>query len=303
MTGTHVPVLANEVVALAVGCSRFVDCTVGDGGHAARLLEAGGELLAIDRDADAITNARGALASEDVVWLHSSYSDPAVLQAIRRFRPDFVLFDLGVSSRQIDSDARGFSFRHDVPLDMRMSRSSGRSGADLLNVLDVDELTRIFRNYADEPKAKHVANQIVRRRKSAPFAMSNDLVNAVRGALGARAGPADFARIFQAVRIEVNGEIRALEETLPVVLEALVENGIVAVISYHSVEDRVVKHLFREWAKACVCPPHVPVCTCRGKPLGKQVLRKPVRPSDEEVASNTRARSAKLRAFRKCDAS
>jgi 16S rRNA (cytosine1402-N4)-methyltransferase len=303
MSERHVPVLVKEILALAEGCRRFVDCTVGDGGHSARLLNTGGELLAIDRDSQAISEAKATLSFANVLWVNSCYADPQALQAIRHFRPDFVLFDLGVSSRQIDTDSRGFSFRRDVPLDMRMTLSSGPSGADLLNALDLSELSRIFRDYADEPKAKHLANQIVRRRKTSPFATSDDLVKAVRGALGARTGPADFARLFQAVRIEVNGEIRALKETLPVVLDALIPNGIVAVISYHSVEDRVVKHQFREWSQVCVCPPQVPICICRGRALGAQISRKPVRPTAEEIASNPRARSARLRAFRKSDAS
>ena len=302
MPGKHVPVLVNEVVALAEGRRRIVDCTVGDGGHSACLLKGGGELLAIDRDSDAISISEETLGTANIVWVNSSYADPTALESIRQFKPDFVLFDLGVSSRQIDTDSRGFSFRRDVPLDMRMAPSTGLSGAELLNTLDADELTRVFRDYADEPKAKRIASQIVRRRNSNSFATSDDLVKAVRGALGSRTGPADFARIFQAVRIEVNSEISALEETLPVVLEALVPGGIVAVISYHSVEDRVVKHQFREWSRECVCAPHMPICTCRGRALGERVLRKPIRPSAEEVASNPRARSAKLRAFRKSDA-
>ena len=309
MSGRHVPVLVNEIVGLAEGCRRFVDCTVGDGGHSARLLEMGGEILAIDRDPQAIAEAKTSLGSHHVSWVHAPFSDPNALQAIRDFRPDFVLFDLGVSSRQLDLDSRGFSFRRDVPLDMRMSAdmqmstSTGPTGADILNTLDRDDLTRLFREYADEPKARQLANQIVRRREASPFRTSDDLVNAVRAALGPRSGPADFARLFQAVRIEVNGEIRALEETMPAVLDALVPGGKIAVISYHSVEDRVVKRLFRDWSASCVCPPGVPVCSCRGMALGEQLLRKPVFPSDEEVALNPRARSARLRAFRKSDAS
>ncbi len=299
MSGRHVPVLVNEVVALAEGCHRIVDCTVGDGGHSARLLKPGKELLAIDRDSDAISTAKVVLGTSSIAWLNSSYADPKAHETIRQFRPDFVLFDLGVSSRQIDADSRGFSFRRDVPLDMRMAPGCGMSGADVLNTLDGDELARIFRDYADEPKSRRIANQILRRRKATPFVVSDDLVNAVRAALGPQTGPADFARIFQAVRIEVNGEIRALENTLPTVLEALVPSGIVAVISYHSVEDRVVKHQFREWSRACICPPHVPICTCRGRALGELMLRKPASPSEEEIASNPRARSARLRAFRK----
>ena len=295
--------MANEIVNLAKGCSRFVDCTVGDGGHAARLLDTGGKLLAIDRDPDAISVASAKLDAPDVKWVNASYSDPEALRAVRLFQPDFVFFDLGVSSRQIDTDSRGFSFRRDVPLDMRMTPSIGVTGADILNTTDRDGLTRIFREYADEPKAKRLANEIVRRRKVAPFETSDHLVNAVRGALGSRTGPADFARLFQAVRIEVNGELRALEEALPVVLDVLAPSGILAVISYHSVEDRVVKNRFRAWSLACVCPPELLVCTCRGRALGTLITRKPIFPSEEEVRSNPRARSARLRAFRKSHAS
>jgi 16S rRNA (cytosine1402-N4)-methyltransferase len=213
-----------------------------------------------------------------------------------------VLFDLGVSSRQLDTNERGFSFRPGVTLDMRMSRSSGPTGADLLNTLGVGELTRVFRDFADEPGAKRLANTVARRRAKSPFRTSDDLVNAIRGALGAGTGPADFARLFQAVRIEANGEIRALRQTLPVVIETLVPGGIVAVISYHSVEDRVTKRQFREWASRCVCSPGAPICTCRGKALGIEEPRKPIRPTAEEIAANPRARSARLRVFRKSDA-
>jgi 16S rRNA (cytosine1402-N4)-methyltransferase len=303
MLETHVPVLAKEVSRLAAGRRRFVDCTVGDGGHAVLLLQAGGELVAVDRDSDAISVAKARMGTADIRWLNCCFADPPALEAIRSFCPDFVLFDLGVSSRQLDSDSRGFSFRRDVPLDMRMTSMAGPSGADLLNTLESGVLAQLFRDYADESRAKHLANTIVRRRSTSPFATSDDLVNAVRAALGPRTGPADFARLFQAIRIEVNGEIRALEETLPVVLDALVPGGIVVVISYHSVEDRVVKHQFREWARTCVCPVGVPICTCRGRALGTQTPRKPISPTTEEIASNPRARSAKMRVFRKADAS
>ena len=303
MPKTHVPVLANEVARLADGRRRLVDCTVGDGGHAGLLLQGGGELVAIDRDPDAISVAKARIGSTDVSWLNYCFADPEALEAIRRFNPDFVLFDLGVSSRQLDSDSRGFSFRRDVPLDMRMTSSSGPTGADLLNTLDDGALAQIFRDYADERRARHLANTIVRRRRTSPLSTSDDLVNAVRAALGPRTGPADFARLFQAVRIEVNGEIRALEETLPVVLSALAPDGIVVVISYHSVEDRVVKRQFREWARTCVCPAGVPICTCRGRALGTQTPRKPICPAPEEITSNPRARSAKMRVFRKSHAS
>lgn len=296
------PVLAGEVVGLADGCRRLVDCTVGDGGHAALLLQTGTELVAIDRDAEAISAAKARLGTANIKWLNCRFADPEALATIRRFRPDFVLFDLGVSSRQLDCDSRGFSFRRNVLLDMRMTAMSGPSGADLLNCLDGRALTRIFRDYADERRARHLANTIIRRRKTAAFTTSDDLVNAVRAALGPRVGPADFARLFQAVRVAVNDEIGALEETLPVVLDALAPNGIVVVISYHSVEDRVVKREFREWSQTCVCPAGVPICTCRGRALGSEFQRKPLRPTSEETSANPRARSARLRAFRKADA-
>ncbi len=303
MSEKHVPVLADEVRRLAEGYKRFVDCTVGDGGHSELLLRNGGELVAIDRDPDAISVAKKRLRECNVTWLNCSFSDVEALETIRRFGPDFVLMDLGVSSRQLDIDERGFSFRRNVPLDMRMSAGSGPSAAELLNGLDTPALARVFREFADEPKAKHLANVIVSRRKTSPFAMSDDLVNAARAALGSRSGPADFARLFQAVRIEVNGEIRALEQTLPEVFDALVASGTLAVISYHSAEDRVVKRQFREWARDCVCPTGSPICRCRGRAMGTEVTHKPLRPREGEIEGNPRARSAKLRAFRKSDAS
>ena len=293
----HVPVLLGPVVAAAAGAERAVDATVGGGGHAAALLEAGLEVLAIDRDPEAIAFSRERLGDRGIVYLEAAYDSPAALDAVAAFHPGFVLLDLGVSSRQLDAAGRGFTFRPGAPLDMRME-GRGASAADLLNRLEEDALARVFAEYADERRARRLAREIARRRQRAPFAVSDDLVNAIRATLGPRSGPADFARLFQAVRIAVNDELDGLARALPRFRDALEPGGRLAVITYHSGEDRLVKLAFREWASACVCPPHQPVCTCRGRPLGRLEPRKPILPSEEEVAANPRARSAKLRIFR-----
>ncbi len=277
----------------------MVDATLGGGGHAAAFVARGAQVLGIDRDPQALEAARTALGS-GVEYLLAAYSDPAALQAISRFQPDFILLDLGVSSHQLDEEGRGFSFRPGAPLDMRMG-SSGATAADLLNELGAEELRRIFAEYGDESRAGRLAHAVVKRRARQQFATSDDLVNAIRGVLGARSGPGDFARLFQAVRIAVNDELPGLARALPSMLEALVPGGGLAAISYHSGEDRIVKHAFQEWARACVCPPGTPICVCRGRALGKVKPRKPIGPSLEEAARNPRARSAKLRVFQKAD--
>jgi len=276
-----------------------VDATLGGGGHTAAFVEAGAQVLGIDRDPEALAAAREVLDSR-IEYLSASFSDPVALQAITSFHPDFILLDLGVSSHQLDEEGRGFSFRPGAPLDMRMG-GSGVTAADLLNELGSEELRRIFAEYGDESRAGRLAQAVVRRRSRQQFATSDDLVNAIRSVLGPRSGPGDFARLFQAVRIAVNDELSGLARALPSMLEALVPGGGLAAISYHSGEDRIVKHAFQDWARACVCPPGQPVCTCRGRALGKVRPRKPVRPSLEEAARNPRARSAKLRVFQKAD--
>jgi 16S rRNA (cytosine1402-N4)-methyltransferase len=294
----HEPVLLTEVITAAAGARRIVDCTVGDAGHALALASAGAELLAIDRDPVALGRAGDRLMGASVHLLRGAFDDPVVLENIHRFSPDFILADLGVSSRQLDQDSLGFSFRPGSALDMRME-GAGPTAADLLNTLLVDDLAVIFREYGDEPRARRLAREICRRRVRSPFATSDDLVNAVRAVLGPRSGPEEFARLFQAVRIAVNDELERLRRALPTLRDALVPGGALAVISYHSGEDRIVKHLCREWARACICPPDFPVCRCRGRPLGTVTGRQPIRPTDAEVAANPRARSARLRIFRK----
>jgi 16S rRNA (cytosine1402-N4)-methyltransferase len=298
----HRPVLLAPVLAAAAGARRVVDATLGDGGHAAELRRSGAELLGIDRDPDAIAVSRTRLGDEGVRYLQAAYSEPAALAAVASFRPEFILVDLGVSSRQLDEAERGFTFRPNAPLDMRMGRE-GVSAAGFLNTADESELARVFREYGDERQARRLAREIVRRRDRHQFTVSDDLVNAVRAVLGPRAGPPEFARLFQAVRIAVNDELAGLAAALPAFRDALVPGGRLAVITYHSGEDRLVKHAFREWASACVCPPGQPVCTCRGRPLGRLTPRKPIVPAPDEVAQNPRARSAHLRIFQAGDAS
>jgi 16S rRNA (cytosine1402-N4)-methyltransferase len=297
---THVPVLLAPVLAAAAGARRVVDATLGDGGHAEALRRAGAEVLGIDRDPAAIAISRRRLGELGIRYLQASYASPEALEAVEAFQPDFILLDLGVSSRQLDEAGRGFTFRPGAPLDMRMG-SDGLSAAAFLNQSDEAELARVLHDYGDERQARRLAREIVRRRLRQPFAVSDDFVNAIRAVLGARAGPGDFARLFQAVRIEVNDELTGLERALPAFRAALRPGGSLAVITYHSGEDRLVKHTFREWASACVCPPGQPVCTCRGRPLGRLVPRKPIVPDEQEVAVNPRARSAHLRIFQASD--
>jgi 16S rRNA (cytosine1402-N4)-methyltransferase len=297
----HVPVLLAPVLAAAAGASRAVDATLGDGGHAEALRGLGAEVLGIDRDPAAIAVSRGRLGEAGMRYLQAPYSAPVALAAVAAFGPEFILLDLGVSTRQLDEADRGFTFRPNAPLDMRMG-DAGPTAAAFLNSAAEEELARVFYEYGDERQSRRLAREIVRRRGHQPFAISDDLVNAVRATLGPRAGPSEFARLFQAVRIAVNDELSGLAVALPAFRDALAAGGRLAVITYHSGEDRLVKLAFREWAAACICPPKQPVCTCRGRPLGRLVPRKPIVPEPDEVAANPRARSAHLRIFQAGDA-
>ncbi|HEY0350756.1 MAG TPA: 16S rRNA (cytosine(1402)-N(4))-methyltransferase RsmH [Gemmatimonadales bacterium] len=292
----HVPVLLDAVRAAASGARRAVDATLGDGGHAAALLGAGAEVLGIDRDPEAIEVSRRRLGDTGIRYLEAPYAAPQALAAVTDFEPDFILLDLGVSSRQLDQSERGFTFRPGAPLDMRMG-GVGKSAADLLNEAEAATLETVFRNYGDERRARRLAGEIVRRRQRRPFGTSDDLVNAIRASLGPKSGPGDFARLFQSLRIAVNDELDGLGRALPAFRDALKPGGHLSVITYHSGEDRLVKHSFREWSQSCVCPPELPLCTCRGRPLGRVEPRKPVVPAEAELAANPRARSAKLRNF------
>jgi 16S rRNA (cytosine1402-N4)-methyltransferase len=339
----HAPVLVEEVLALFAGASRALDCTLGGGGHAAALLDAGMDVTGIDRDPAAIAEAsrrlQPAIADGRFHAIRGNYADAESLLA-GSVRFDAILLDLGVSSHQLDDPARGFSFREGETLGAAMDegqtgdgrRMTGDEGTDgamavqsliahvaspvsrhpspvspwhsaahFLNDAPSETLTSAFRDYGDEPKGARLAAEVVRRRERRPFAVSDDLVGAIRAVLGPRSGPGDFARLFQAVRIAVNDELSGLDRALPVLRDRLAPRGVLAVIAYHSGEDRRVKLAFREWASSCVCPPKQPVCTCRGRALGTLLTRKPITASDHEVARNVRARSAHLRAFRRED--
>ena len=317
----HAPVLAAEVVRLlagadaspeadaavergegAPGAGRLaVDGTLGGGGHALALLEAGFRVIGLDRDPAALADAGRRLAAHaarGAFTAHrANYADPASVAALDAVRPDAVLLDLGISSHQVDDLGRGFSFREGAPLDMRMGFDAPRDAAALLAEADERELARVFREYGDEPRGARLAREIVRRRASAPLTTSDDLVRAIRGALGPRTGPGDFARLFQAVRIAVNDELAGLERALPLWRDRLRPGGRLAVIAYHSGEDRLVKHAFRAWSTGCSCPPRQPVCTCGGVPLGALVTRRGVAASEGETERNPRARSARLRVW------
>jgi 16S rRNA (cytosine1402-N4)-methyltransferase len=211
---------------------------------------------------------------------------------------DGALLDLGVSSHQLDADDRGFAFRRGVVLDMRMD-ADGPDAASLLNELDEQALARVFHEYGEEPRSRRMAREVVRRRTERPFRTSDDLVAVLGRVFGRAPSPRDMARVFQALRIAVNQELVVLRQALPRIRDHLRPRGVLAVISYHSLEDRIVKSAFRDWSLDCVCPPGLPVCVCDKEALGTPVHRKPARPSEGEVNENPRARSALLRAWRK----
>ena len=304
-TGYHAPALVDAVVQLLGAGTLVLDGTLGGGGHSAALLDAGvARVIGIDRDQNALDAASARLADELLAGrfeVHTAnYADLDRVPALRDLRFTGILLDLGISSHQIDDASRGFSFQEGAPLDMRMGADAVRSAADVLNESDDEALTTLFRIYADEPRAGRLAREIVRRRATRPFATSDDLVGAIRATFGSRSGPPEFARLFQAVRIAVNDELAGVERALPDLRDRLASGGTLAVIAYHSGEDRLAKHAFRAWSEDCICPPRHPMCTCGGnRSLGRVVTRRPLTASAEETARNPRARSAKLRAWQR----
>jgi 16S rRNA (cytosine1402-N4)-methyltransferase len=298
----HAPVLAREVAELLGHARDVLDGTLGGGGHSLALLEQGARVTGVDRDAEAVREANTRLASYissgAFVAVQANYADIEQVSALAGRSFDGILLDLGVSSHQLDDEGRGFTFRPGAILDMRMGSDATQTAADFLNEAPEGEVIWVLREYGDERRAHRLAREIVRRRATRPFATSDDFVGAIRGALGPQSGPADFARLFQALRIAVNDELQGLERALPMLRERLAPGGTIAVIAYHSGEDRVVKHAFREWSSACICPPRQPVCTCRGVALGELLTRRAVTATPEEISANPRARSARLRAWR-----
>ena len=305
MTGYHAPVLVEEVVEL-LGPERggvYLDGTVGGGGHSEAILRAGSEVgsrvIGVDRDPDALAEAEALLAGHGDRFeaRRGNFADVAATLEVALAG---ALLDLGISSHQIDEADRGFSFRPGVPLDMRMGgEAESQTAADVLNGYGEEDLVRVLRSYGEEPRARPIARRVVARRGERPFRMSDDLNEVLGEVYGHRLTAQDQARIYQALRIEVNRELDALDRALDALRERLAPGGVLAVIAYHSLEDRRVKNAFREWSRACVCPPELPLCVCRGKPLGETLTRKPVRPGEAELGRNPRSRSARLRAWRK----
>ena len=301
----HLPVLASEVrelLAVQPG-ETVVDATFGAGGHSELLaadLRGSGKLIAIDRDPsvrpyfDRVRKRTGVQGR----FLRGEFSDVLAQLAANGVRADAILFDLGVSSMQIDRPERGFSYRTDAPLDMRMDPGAELSASDLVNEAGERELTRIFREYGEERYARPIARAIVRRREQ-PFERTGDLVDTIKSAIPA---PARFGeghpakRVFQALRIAVNDELGSLEAALPSALEMLCPGGRLAAISFHSLEDRIVKRFLRAHERGCTCPPDFPVCVCGHEPELRAQSRRPVKPSPAELAANPRASSARLRA-------
>lgn len=299
----HVPVLLDPVLVLFGNARTVLDCTLGGGGHSAALIEQGARVTGIDRDPRALAAARDRLSDAERAGqfraLLGNYAnlDGAGLAPAEKF--DGILLDLGVSSHQFDDPGRGFTFREGAPLDMRMGDDAEVDAAGLLNTIDEVDLSALLRNFADEPRAARLAREIIRRRQTRLFATADDLVDAIRAVLGPRSGAPDFARIFQAVRIAVNNELAGLEHALPILRDRLNSDGVLAVISYHSGEDRLVKHAFRAWSTRCACPPRQPICTCTDERLGDTITRRAIVANDVEIELNSRARSAKLRGWRR----
>jgi 16S rRNA (cytosine1402-N4)-methyltransferase len=305
----HVPVLADEVRRLldVHPGETVIDATFGAGGHAALLardLESKGRYIAVDRDPSVrpYFESFRRRAGVPTRFLRGDFADVFERLADNGVRADAILFDLGVSSMQLDRPERGFSYAYDAPLDMRMDPSEEHSARDLVNEASERELVDIFRGYGEERYARQIARAIVRRRRERPFERTGELVETIKSAIPtpARFGDGHPARrVFQALRIAVNDELDALEAALPAALDTLRPGGRMAVISFHSLEDRIVKRYFRREEHGCTCPPELPVCVCGQEPSLRVLTKKAIRPSAAEVAANPRAGSARLRAAKK----
>lgn len=306
----HVPVLLEECLeGLAIDpAGIYLDGTAGGAGHSRQIAlrldgAQGGRLISLDQDPDAVATARARLAGlpATVVQINFRYAGQA-LDELGIPQINGALLDLGVSSHQLDDAARGFSYRADAPLDMRMSQQ-GETAADLVNTASREELSRILRDYGEEPYAWQIAGRIVDLRETAPFETTLQLAEAVASAMPPaqrRKNKNPARRTFQALRIAVNHELDALDEGLDTIFEHLAPGGRLCVITFHSLEDRLVKNKFRRWATACTCPPEFPVCVCGGKAKAKLANHKPIEAGGQELEENRRSRSARLRVLEKC---
>jgi 16S rRNA (cytosine1402-N4)-methyltransferase len=306
----HIPVLYEETLTwlnLKPG-HLIADCTLGGAGHSQGILEGiipGGHLIGIDRDPAAIATASERLKTYEgsFTLFNANYESlPRILDQLGYEFIDGVLYDLGVSSHQLDEADRGFSYMTDAPLDMRMDPQSQLDAKMLVNTAPEAELTRIIREYGEERWASRIAAFIIKERVIRPIETTGQLVDVIKSAIPAaarRSGPHPARRTFQALRIAVNDELGTLDRSLKKAISCLRTNGRICVITFHSLEDRIVKHIFQEAARGCICPPDLPVCVCGLKPELKVLTRKPIEASEDELVQNPRARSAKLRVAEK----
>lgn len=303
----HIPVLLKEAVEL-LNCKSsgiYIDCTVGAGGHAERILELtspDGKVVGIDQDEEILKIAEGRLKrfGERVRLMHGNFSD--IKGIMKDEKADGILFDLGVSSYQLEDKERGFSFMSDAPLDMRMDKKAETTAADIINSSSERELSDIIFKYGEERFAKRIASFIVRERERKAITTTLQLSNIITKAIPARFHPRDIhpaTRTFQALRIAVNRELEILAKSLLNAVDILKPKGRMCVISFHSLEDRIVKRTFQRLEKGCICPPKIPVCQCGIKPSVRIITKKPVIPAEEEISVNPRSRSAKLRTAEK----
>lgn len=281
----------------------YVDCTLGGGGHSGEIikrLSSKGLLIGIDQDIEAINAAKEKLKIyPNITFVHNNFSNITdILDELKISKVDGILMDLGVSSYQLDKGERGFSYMQDAPLDMRMDRGNDFTAYDVVNKYTKEELTKIMRDYGEEKFAPRIADFIITRRTSAPINSTLELVDVIKAAIPARArreGPHPAKRTFQAIRIEVNQELNVLSNALENCVDSLNSKGRIAIITFHSLEDRIVKTKFKELANPCTCPKEFPICNCGKKPIVKAITKKPIEASEYEVDKNPRSRSAKLR--------
>lgn len=305
----HVSVLLNETInELKIKEDGvYVDCTLGGAGHSSEILKRlseKGRLIGIDQDTDAIEAAKEKLKEyNNVTYVHDNFHNiKNILDGLNIEKVDGILMDLGVSSYQLDKPERGFSYMHDAPLDMRMNKESNFSAFDVVNGYDEDKLYHVIRNYGEEKFAKRIAEFIVNKRQEGNINSTFELVEIIKSAIPAkfrRQGPHPAKRTFQAIRIEVNGELEILNSTIEDGVNKLSSNGRMCIITFHSLEDRIVKNKFKELKNPCICPPDIPICVCGRKPEIEIITRKPIGPSEDEININPRSRSAKLRVAEK----